>query len=96
MTPNDLRHADAAPADPALGALWWAARDEWTRAHDAAQSDDGADAAWVHAYLHRVEGDMANAGYWYARAGRPVATAALTEEWHAIASALLRGDASDV
>ena len=90
MTPDDLR---AAPKPPdrgaAIEALWWAARDDWDRAHGAAQSDDGAPAAWVHAYLHRVEGDGENAGYWYRRAGKPVAAGPLDEEWRAIAAALL-------
>ena len=90
MTPNDLR---AAPEPPdrgaAIEALWWAARDDWTRAHEAAQADDGAPAAWVHAYLHRVEGDLENAGYWYRRAGKPAATGPLDAEWRAIALALL-------
>lgn len=90
MTPDDLR---AAPKPPdrgaAIEALWWAARDDWHHAHEAAQSDDGAPAAWVHAYLHRVEGDGENAGYWYRRAGKPAAAGPLDEEWRAIASALL-------
>ena len=90
MTPDDLR---AAPEPPdrgaAIEALWWAARDDWNKAHEAAQADDGASAAWVHAYLHRVEGDLGNAGYWYRRAGKPAAAGPLDEEWRAIAAALL-------
>lgn len=90
MTPDDLRAAPEAPGQgAAIDALWWAARDEWTRAHQAAQSDHGAQAAWVHAYLHRVEGDQENASYWYGRAGKPVATGLLDEEWQAIATTLL-------
>ena len=57
-----------------LTALWWAAKGEWDKAHTVAQDDDSADAAWVHAYLHRVEGDLGNARYWYARARRATAT----------------------
>ena len=83
-----LRDLPAPPDDAPRAALWWAARDEWEKAHEAAQSDDGRDAAWVHAYLHRVEGDLENARYWYGQAGRPVATGALTVEWEAIAAAL--------
>lgn len=49
----------------------------------------GSEGAWVHAYLHRVEGDLANAGYWYRRADKPASEAALTEEWEDIARALL-------
>ena len=50
-----------------------------------------AEAAWVHAYLHRVEGDLGNAGYWYRRAARPVAAGSLETEWERIASDLLLG-----
>lgn len=76
---------------PALAGLWWAARGDWTAAHEAVQAHEGtADCDWVHAYLHRVEGDLANAGYWYRRAGRPAAGGAPDEEWAAIAADLLR------
>jgi len=64
-------------------------RGEWDKAHDIAQSDGGADAAWVHAYLHRVEGALGNARYWYARAGRQPAAGSLEEEWDEIVAALL-------
>ncbi|GAC1481297.1 MAG: hypothetical protein NVS2B11_06500 [Acetobacteraceae bacterium] len=90
MTPDELRAAPEAPAKgAAIEALWWAAREDWTHAHELAQADHGAPAAWVHAYLHRVEGDPENAAYWYERAGKPVATAPLDDEWRAIAAALL-------
>ena len=89
MTPDDLRALEQPPAAPALKALWWSARDDWDSAHGAAQSDTGRDAAWVHAHLHRVEGDLENAAYWYGQAGRPVSTAPLDEEWRSIAAALL-------
>lgn len=74
---------------PALLALWWAGKREWQRAHDIVMGEDDADAAWVQAHLHRVEGDPGNARYWYRRAGQPVATAPLDAEWKAIAGALL-------
>jgi hypothetical protein len=70
-------------------ALWWAARDDWDKAHRLVQDEDSREAAWVHAYLHRVEGDLSNAGYWYRRAGRPETKAALEDEWAEIAAALL-------
>ena len=74
----------------ALQALWWAGKPDWDRAHNCAQADEGDPACdWVHAYLHRVEGDAANAGYWYRRAGKPVAAGPLAAEWAAIATALL-------
>ena len=58
------------------------------RAHRFAQAEDSADGAWVHAHLHRVEGNLANAAYWYRRATRPVSSGPLTEEWDEIAAAL--------
>ena len=84
--------SDAAPApglDAPLAGLWWAAKGQWDAAHKIVQDESSADAAWVHAYLHRVEGDLGNAGYWYRRAGKPVAAGALETEWQGIASALL-------
>jgi hypothetical protein len=73
----------------ALQALWHDGKGDWDGAHGLAQRD-GPDASdWVHAYLHRKEGDLANAGYWYRRAGKPVAGGSLDEEWAAIVSALL-------
>jgi hypothetical protein len=86
--------ADAAPAStlsPPLAALWWAAKGKWDDAHKIVQDEDTADAAWVHAYLHRVEGDLGNAGYWYRQAGKPVATGSLETEWELMVSTLLGG-----
>jgi hypothetical protein len=83
----------AAPApdlDTPLAALWWAAKGQWDEAHKIVQDEATADSAWVHAYLHRVEGDLGNAGYWYRRASKPVATGPLETEWDAIVSALLQ------
>jgi hypothetical protein len=73
----------------ALQALWWDAKGDWQKAHECAQAEDDASGAWVHAYLHRKEGDLANAAYWYRRAEKPVASASLDAEWEAIARALL-------
>jgi hypothetical protein len=84
--------AGAAPPSgltAALAALWWDARGDWDRAHQAAMADEGRAAAWVHAYLHRKEGDRSNAGYWYRRAGRTMPAGTLEAEWEAIATALL-------
>jgi hypothetical protein len=75
----------------AVTGLWWDAKGDWTKAHEAAQRQDDAAGAWVHAYLHRKEGDLENARYWYRRAGKPAATTALTREWETIATALLEG-----
>jgi hypothetical protein len=73
----------------ALQALWQDAKGDWDAAHRLAQRQDDAVGAWVHAYLHRVEGDEANAGHWYGRAGKPHSTAPLAAEWAEIAAALL-------
>ncbi|RKR07313.1 hypothetical protein C7446_0124 [Kushneria sinocarnis] len=72
-----------------LRALWWAGKSDWHQAHDQVDTASGRDEAWVHAHLHRREGDLGNAGYWYRRAERPVATTSLDEEWHEIAEYLL-------
>ena len=81
----------APPRDlaPVLAALWWAKKGDWDKAHAIVMNEDGRDAAWVHAYLHRVEGDAGNAAYWYRQAKRPVAAGALAAEWRAIATELL-------
>ena len=76
---------------PPLAALWWAAKGQWDKAHNIVMHEETAEAAWVHAYLHRVEGDSANAGYWYRRAAKPVASGPLETEWEQIAAALLGG-----
>ncbi len=73
----------------ALDALWHAATGDWDRAHHLAQAQDDEAGAWVHAYLHRVEGDQANAGYWYRRVGKTPSGAPLQQEWDKIAAALL-------
>ena len=72
-----------------LQGLWWAAKGDWDKAHKLVQDDSGPDAAWVHAYLHRVEGDLPNAGYWYRSANRPVARGPLDEEWTALVADFL-------
>jgi len=86
-----LSGASPAPGlDAPLAALWWAAKGGWDQAHKIVQDEKSTDAAWVHAYLHRVEGDLGNAGYWYRRAARPAASGSLEAEWEQIASALLQ------
>lgn len=74
-----------------LQALWYEARGDWDRAHQLTQKLDTIDAAWVHAYLHRKEGDLSNARYWYRRAGRDEPQDSLEQEWRTIASALIAG-----
>lgn len=73
---------------PALRALWYAAKGDWERAHELAQSDPSQEGSWVHAYLHRVEGDLSNAGYWYRLAGKEKPDSSLDDEWTEIAKAL--------
>jgi hypothetical protein len=74
----------------ALTALWWAGKDTRDKAHEIVMNEEGADCAWVHAYLHRAEGDRDNARYWYRQARREPASGDLAAEWTAIAAALLQ------
>lgn len=94
MTFADFQNSLALNAPPeglsaALRALWHDGRNDWDRAHDVAQEIDDETGAWVHAYLHRKEGDISNAGYWYRRAGVAAATGSLPAEWRAIVEQLL-------
>lgn len=75
---------------PLLKAVWHGLRGEWDAAHEIAQQDESADGAWVHAWLHRIEGDPPNAAYWYRRAHRPVAASDIAAEGREIAEHLLR------
>ena len=79
--PGDLSHA--------LAGLWWDAKGKWTQAHESAQQDEGPAGSWVHAYLHRKEGDSSNAAYWYRRAAKPPSQIPLEQEWLQIAESLL-------
>ncbi len=71
-----------------LQALWYQAKGDWDKAHQLAQADDSKAGAWVHAHLHRVEGDASNAAYWYRRAGQDVPTTSLSSELQSIVEAL--------
>jgi hypothetical protein len=71
-----------------LQALWWQAKGDWHRAHRCCQDTHDEKGAWAHAYLHRVEGDLSNAGGWYRRAGKSPSTASLDQEWEEIARSL--------
>jgi len=85
-----LAAATPPPGLPALlRSLWHDARGNWDEAHRLAQDVDDADGAWVHAYLHRKEGDAGNAAYWYRRAGKPGSSDSLSKEWARIVEALL-------
>ncbi|HUJ42233.1 MAG TPA: hypothetical protein VLW52_01375 [Opitutaceae bacterium] len=94
MSFDEYRQMVAEASPPAglplpLLALWHDARGDWPRAHECAQRAPGSDGAWVHAYLHRKEGDDANAAYWYARAGRAESALTFEEEWDSIVRGLL-------
>lgn len=84
-----LENPDPPAASPLLRALWLDGKGDWESAHHAAQDVDDSDGAWVHAYLHRKEGDLANARYWYRLAGKPEATDSLDAEWRRIVAAFL-------
>ncbi|MCO6430083.1 MAG: hypothetical protein J5J00_04425 [Deltaproteobacteria bacterium] len=75
-----------------LQAMWFDARGDWNRAHEIAQEDESAKGALVHAYLHRKEGDLGNARYWYSRAGVPQCRGNLSEEWQDLVNKLLAGE----
>lgn len=82
------------PSPPAnisdhLCSLWYDAKGDWERSHEIIQDIEDTDAAWIHAYLHRKEGDIWNADYWYRRAHKKRPMLSLEQEWIAIASALL-------
>ena len=88
---------DTPPSDLSrpLLALWHDAHGEWDAAHETAQAIDDSTGSWIHAYLHRKEGDLGNAGYWYRRAGKPECRTSLDAEWSEIASTLLRDAVDD-
>jgi hypothetical protein len=93
-TLDDFRKSLTATEPPAgltqaLAGLWFDAKGDWTREHESAQQDEGIAGSWVHAYLHRKEGDQGNAAYWYSRAGKPVCREPLDAEWLSIVTLLL-------
>jgi hypothetical protein len=95
MTLDDFKKSSGNPnppdgVSPALAALWHDAHGDWDAAHRVAQEIKDPTGAWVHAYLHRKEGDLGNARYWYARAGQPESRESLEKEWESIVSILLR------
>ena len=95
MTAAQLRQSALAESEPPavltpeLRALWFAKTGRWDEAHGIAQDIETPDGSWIHALLHLIEGDTGNAGYWYARAGRPVrGTREIDDEWYRIAAHL--------
>lgn len=97
MTPAELISSaisDAKPPIhlcPAAKALWYAKKGSWDEAHDIAQDIESPLGSWIHALLHLVEGDIGNASYWFAKAGRPVKSRVQADElWAEIAAVALR------
>ncbi|HEX9238440.1 MAG TPA: hypothetical protein VF866_06725 [Xanthobacteraceae bacterium] len=84
------RKTPPAGVSTALQALWWAAGGDWDKAHRIVMGGHDQECAWVHAYLHRVEGDLDNAAYWYRQARRKAATGELSSECDEIVAALLQ------
>ena len=79
-------------SNPLLNALWQDGKGNWQKAHEIAQDIISTDGSWVHAYLHRKEGDLSNAAYWYAKANRKMPNKSLNEEWENMVSELLAND----
>ena len=93
---DSLGKGEDAPSDlsPPLQALWYAGKGNWHRAHEAAQDIHTSDGSWIHAHLHRQEGDLSNADYWYARCGKSRSGSSIETEWEEIVQAMLAGESS--
>ena len=91
LTSVEANDEPPAGLDSSILALWLAKKGRWDASHDVAQDIHDSDGSWIHAYLHRVEGDLGNARYWYNRAGKPAKNGgeSLDEEWREIAETLL-------
>lgn len=89
MTVSEFLTQPPAGSSLALQALWHMAHNDWKAAHDLVDTAIDRDSKWVHAHLHRVEGDQWNAGYWYRQAGKPVSNEPLEMEREAILKSLL-------
>ena len=95
LTTGQFKESLQSPSPPAgsselLQALWYDANGDWAKAHGIAQDVDTRDGSWVHAYLHRKEGDASNAQYWYNRAQKPFSKTSLEHEWEDIVENLLQ------
>ena len=94
MTLEDFKSTLLLPDPPVhvnslLTALWHDARGDWNAAHNIAQDIHSREGSWIHAYLHRKEGDAGNAAYWYSKAGRKVSSLTLEQEWDELVTAFL-------
>lgn len=76
---------------PVLQALWHDGKEDWESSHTIAQDIHDKNGSWVHAYLHRKEGDLSNARYWYSMAGKKMPAVTLKEEWESLVRAFLKG-----
>jgi phage major head subunit gpT-like protein len=74
---------------PLLKALWYDGKNDWDNSHNIAQDIHSNEGSWIHAYLHRKEGDSGNAAYWYRKAGRPVPAISSENEWETIVKSLI-------
>jgi len=72
-----------------LESLWYDGKGDWEKSHNVIQDVENKNAAWIHAYLHRKEGDIGNADYWYNKAGKKRPTVSLEEEWESLVKAFL-------
>ena len=94
MTFEQFQQSRSQPSPPSaisehLKALWYDGKGDWEQSHNIIQDIGDADAAWIHAYLHRKEGDVGNADYWYRRAGKKRPAVSLEEEWETIAKKII-------
>ena len=79
---------------PLLKSLWYAGKKDWTNSHNIVEQINSLESSWIHAYLHRWEGDEWNANYWYSKAKRNMPTISLDEEWKHIVRFLLDNEPS--
>lgn len=86
---NSLNQHQPPPVAVLLQALWYAAKGDWEKSHELAQDVNTPDGSWVHAYLHRKEGDQFNAKYWYSRANQKMPDYSLEKEWEEIVKTML-------
>ncbi|MCB0197026.1 MAG: hypothetical protein KDJ65_34075 [Anaerolineae bacterium] len=94
MTPDQFKESTSQSKPPAnisqaLAAMWWSAKGEWDTAHQLIQPLSDGVSIRIHGYLHRQEGDDANAAYWYRRTGMMLPRNTLEEEWEEIVEILL-------
>lgn len=92
MTIDEFRSAQGLKGfSVELEALWYDGKGDWNKSHEVIQDVNSKNAAWIHAYLHRKEGDLSNAQYWYSRAGKNMPTTSLDDEWKSLVEHFLKG-----